>query len=181
MAKRWLVCGWMVLLPLSIVLAQSPTTDPPATKADILRLFRVMDTQTQVRQVMEQVMQQMRALNREQLKKRRPDIPEDELARMDKESEEIAKSFPVDEIMEDMIPVYQKHLTKGDVDAMIAFYSSPTGKKLLHEMPAISAEGMQAVYPRMQKNLDAILRRLDEQANPPKPAPPPAQKPPPEN
>ena len=94
---------------------------------------------------------------------------------MDKESEEIAKSFPVDEIMEDMIPVYQKHLTKGDVDAMIAFYSSPTGKKLLRDMPAISAEGMQAVYPRIQKNLDAILRRLDEQANQPKPAPPKPQ------
>src|SRR5712692_7063972 len=175
MAKRWLVCGLMVLLPVSVVLAQPPTTDPPATKDDILRLFRVMDTQTQVRQVMEQVMQQMRTLNREQLKKRRPDIAEDDLAHMDKESEEIAKSFPVDQIMEDMIPVYQKHLTKGDVDAMIAFYSSHTGKKLLREMPAISAEGMQAVYPRIQKNLDAILQRLDEQANQPKAAPPTPQ------
>ena len=60
MAKRWLVCGLMVLLPVSVVLAQPPATDPPATKDDILRLFRVMDTQAQVRQVMEQVMQQMR-------------------------------------------------------------------------------------------------------------------------
>jgi hypothetical protein len=168
------------LILLAASAAQPPTSDTPATKADILRLFRIMDTQAQVRQVMEQVMQQMRTLNREQLKKRSPDISEDELARMDKESEEIANSFPVDEIMEDMIPVYQKHLTKKDVDAMIAFYSSPTGKKLLREMPAISAEGMQAVYPRMQKNLDAILRRIDEQANEPKPKPAP-EKPQPKN
>ena len=176
---RLLAClVWFITVP---ALAQRPpTSDTPATRADILRLFRVMDTQAQVRQVMEQVMQQMRTLNREQLGKRRPDISEDELARMDKESEEIANSFPVDEIMEDMIPVYQKHLTKGDVDAMIAFYSSPTGKKLLREMPAISAEGMQAVYPRMQKNLDAILRRIDEQANEPKPKPAP-EKPQPKN
>jgi len=169
----------LILLAASVA-QRPPTSDTPATKDDILRLFRVMDTQAQVRQVMEQVMQQMRTLNREQLKKRRPDISEDELARMDKESEEIANNFPVDEIMEDMIPVYQKHLTKKDVDAMIAFYSSPTGKKLLREMPAISAEGMQAVYPRMQKNLDAILRRIDEQANEPKPKPAP-EKPQPKN
>jgi len=176
---RLLAClVWFITVPA--LAQQPPTTDTPATRDDILRLFRVMDTQAQVRQVMEQVMQQMRTLNREQLGKRRPDISEDELARMDKESEEIANSFPVNEIMEDMIPVYQKHLTKGDVDAMIAFYSSPTGKKLLREMPAISAEGMQAVYPRMQKNLDAILRRIDEQANEPKPMPAP-EKPQPKN
>ena len=160
---------------------QPPTPDATATKDDILRLFRVMETQAQVRQVMEQVMQQMRTMNREQIKQRHADITEADLARMDRESEEIAKSFPVDEMIEDMVPVYQKHLTKVNVDAMIAFYSSPTGKKLLRELPALMAEGVQAAYPRIQKNLDAILKRLDEQANPPKPKPTAAPKPPPEN
>ncbi len=48
------------LILLAASAAQPPTSDTPATKADILRLFRIMDTQAQVRQVMEQVMQQMR-------------------------------------------------------------------------------------------------------------------------
>jgi len=40
---------------------------------------------------------------------------------------------------------------------------------------------VEAAYPRIQKNLDAILKRLDEQAIPPKPKPTAAPKPPPEN
>jgi hypothetical protein len=98
------------------------------------------------------------------MKKRHPEMTAEQLTRMDRESAEIAKTYPVDTIIEDMIPVYQKHLTKADVDAMIAFYSSPSGKKILHEMPAIMAESMEAVYPRLQKNMDDILRRLDEKA-----------------
>jgi uncharacterized protein len=178
--ERACLLACLILFAACVASAQQPSTDSPATKDDVLRLFRVMDTQAQVRQVMEQVMQQMRTMNREQIKQRHPDITEADLARMDRESEEIAKGFPVDEMIEDMVPVYQKHLTKPDVDAMIAFYSSPTGKKLLRELPALMAEGVQAAYPRMQKSLDAILKRLDEQANPPKPKPSP-QKPQPRN
>jgi hypothetical protein len=32
-------------------------------------------------------------------------------------------------------------------------------------MPTIMAETMEAVYPRLQKNMDDILRRLDEKAD----------------
>ena len=49
-------------------------------------------------------------------------------------------------MLDDMIPVYQKHLTKSDVDEMIKFYSTPTGQKFLREMPAMTAEGMEAMH-----------------------------------
>ncbi len=159
------VCGMLVLAASSCFAQQPLANDLPATKEDILKMFEVMNSRQQVRQVMEQVMQQMRAMNREQIKKRRPDITEGELSRLDQESEEIAKNFPVEEMMDDMVPVYQKHLSKTDVKAMIAFYSSPTGKKLLRDMPSLMSEAMQAAYPRMQKHLDAITKRLDEKAN----------------
>jgi len=45
-------------------------------------------------------------------------------------------------MLDDMIPVYQRHLTKQDVDSMLAFYNTPTGQKLLREQPAMMAEGM---------------------------------------
>jgi hypothetical protein len=59
-----------------------------------------------------------------------------------------------------MVPVYQKHLTKGDVDALVAFYSSPTGKKFLIEMPAITSESMQAITPLVQKTMGDASDRL---------------------
>jgi len=150
-------------LATHLVIAQASQT--PATRDDILKLLSVMNTQEQVRQTMEQVMAQSQAMARRELKRRHPELTEEQLTNMDKESAEIARNYPVDQIIEDMIPVYQRHLTKTDVDAMVAFYSSPTGQKILKDMPSIMAEGMEAVYPRLQKNMDDILERMDEKAS----------------
>ena len=72
--------------------------------------------------------------------------------------------MPYDGMLDDMIPVYQKHLSKSDVDAMIGFYSSPTGQKILSELPAITAEGMQAMQPRMRKVMDETSDRMEKMA-----------------
>ena len=113
---------------------------------------------------MESMVSQSQVLMREQIKQRNPKITDEELAELNQEAEEMWKNFPVDQMLEDAVPVYQKHLTKTDVDAMISFYSSPTGQKLLREMPAIMSEGMQAMYPDIQKHMDATIRRIDERA-----------------
>jgi hypothetical protein len=61
---------------------------------------------------------------------------------------------------------------------MSAFYSSPTGQKLLREMPAMTSEAMQASYGRLQKQMEAVAERAEkaikdsEQRKPaPKPVP----------
>jgi hypothetical protein len=157
---------------------QPSVVSAPASREDILKLFDAMQNRAQVRRAMESMVSQSQSLMREQIKQRHPDITEDELATMERESAEILNDFPVDLMMEDMVPVYQKHLTKADVEAMIGFYSSPTGQKLLREMPAIMSEGMQAMYPDIQKHMDAAMRRIEEKARQqqkkpsPKPAPP---------
>jgi len=113
---------------------------------------------------MESMVSQSQALMRQQIRERNPKITDEELAELDQDAEEMWKNFPVDQMLEDAVPVYQKHLTKTDVDAMISFYSSPTGRKLLREMPAIMSEGMQAMYPDIQKHMDAAMQRIEEKA-----------------
>ena len=178
MKSRQLLLFVLACLVAGALFAQTPQRGAPATRDDILKLFSVMNTQQQVRQTMEQVMAQSQAMAHQAMKKRHPELTTEQLALMDKESDEIARNYPVDQLVEDMIPVYQKHLTKNDVDALIAFYSSASGQKILHDMPAIMAESMEAVYPRLQKNMDDILQRMDERAteqekksDPPKPEP----------
>ena len=61
-----------------------------------------------------------------------------------------------------MVPVYQKHLTKGDVEALVAFYSTPTGQKLIKEMPQILAESMQNMMPVLRKQIDTLNQRVQE-------------------
>jgi len=139
-----------------------------ASKEDVKKLFDVMASREQIGQMMQQVFAQMRSMNREQVKKRRPDVTEEELARMDRESEDLIKNFPVDAMLSDMIPVYQRHFTKSEIDALIAFYSSPPGQKFLHEMPAVTAETMRAIYPRIQAEVDAVLKRAEKTDSPQK-------------
>jgi len=104
---------------------------------------------------------QTQAATAEALKTRYPQITPAQLARVRRISEESMKNFPVDGMLDDMIPVYQKYLTHTDVDAMIAFYSSPTGKKLMQDMPQMMQEAMQASNQRMQKQMAAAMQRID--------------------
>jgi hypothetical protein len=138
-----------------------------ASKEDVKKLFDVMASREQIGQMMQQLFAQMRSLNREEIRKRRPEITDAELTRMDRESEDLMKNFPLDEMLSDMIPVYQRHFTKSEVDALTAFYSSPPGQKFLHEMPAVTAETMRAVYPRIQAQVDAALKRAEGKTDPP--------------
>jgi hypothetical protein len=87
---------------------------------------------------------------------------------MDRQSEELLKNFPLDEMLRDMIPIYQRHFTKTEIDALSVFFSSPAGQKYLHEIPAVSAETLRAVYPRIEAEVDAVLKRAEEKTQSPK-------------
>jgi hypothetical protein len=161
----------------------SPTANGPARRQDVLKLFKVMHIHGQMRSVMDSMTKQQSALVHETMKKRYPQIAEERLEQFDAMMEESMKDFPVDAIIDDLVPVYQKHLTRTDVTAMNVFYSSPTGQKLLREMPAMTEESMQLSYGRMQKQMDAMMDRMqkmmkEEELNrkaPPTPAKPDSQ------
>jgi len=169
----------------AIALGQtSPMPNAPASRQDVLRLFKVMHINDQMRSVMDSMTKQQSALVHETMKKRYPQMTEERLEQFDAMMEEGIKDFPVDAIIDDLIPVYQKHLTRTDVRAMNVFYSSPTGQKLLREMPEMTSESMQLSYGRMQKQMDAMMERmqkmvkeeeLNRKASPKPPAKPDSQ------
>jgi len=142
--------------------AQAP--DAPASREDILKLFEVMQIRDQLKDAMTQAAQQMRSMSRDAIKQRHPDLSESDLAQLDELSEKMINQMPVDAMLDDVVPVYQKHLSKGDVDDMVVFYSTPTGKKIMREMPAMMTEGMQATYPRLQKLMDDTMDQIEKKA-----------------
>jgi hypothetical protein len=139
-----------VLFALGIAAQQNPA-EAPADKEDIKRYFDVMHS----REMMTQMIH-------EQFLKEKDKLPADFETRMNHVMDDRMKS-PWDDILQSMVPVYQKHLTKGDIDAMVAFYSGPTGQKLLREMPAITAEAMQSMMPLLQKQLDSLNERMRQE------------------
>jgi len=156
----------------------------PATKEQIQKLFDVMQIREQSHRMMDSVEKQMQAMSTQTIKMRYPQITAAELARANKITADSLKQVPMDAILDDMIPIYQKHLSQNDVDAMIVFYSSPTGKKLMQEMPAITQEAMAMSYQHMQKQIDDVLKRVDEsmkEEEQPKPRTPSSEQKPPTN
>ena len=157
-----LFAAWLVLLSSTVMAQQTAAADLPATKEDILKLFEIMNVHQQMRLVLDSMTQQQSALVRETMRKRYPGMPEERMARFDAMMQESMRDFPVDDMLNDMVPVYQQHLTRTDVDAMSRFYSSATGQKLLKEMPAMTSESMQAAYGRMQQQMEKMMERIQK-------------------
>lgn len=73
------------------------------------------------------------------------------------------QELDANELMKMIIPVYQKHLSEEDIQAILAFYSTPAGKKLISAQPAIMQESMmigqqwgQQVFMRAKQKFDAM-------------------------
>ena len=73
--------------------------------------------------------------------------------------DEVTK-MPLDDMVNAVISIYQRHLTKTDVEELIRFYSSPVGQKLLREQPQIMRESMQAGAEIQRKRMDVIQARI---------------------
>ena len=67
-----------------------------------------------------------------QIEKQKPD-----------EAVKIRQRIKVDEIIERLIPIYDRNFTSEDLKAFIAFYESDAGKKLISTVPEMMKESVQ--------------------------------------
>lgn len=146
--------------------AQGSTgSEAPASADDIRKMFDVMHIRDQMKVIMDQVSQQMRSMEHDQIRKQQPNVTDEDIAKVDAMSDEMLREFSTEGLLDDMVPVYQKHLSKTDVDAMVGFYSTPTGQKILREMPAMTAEGIEAMQPRLTRMIDEANARIEKMMN----------------
>lgn len=155
-----------LLLAVSLVIACSTAAQEAAkaapTQEEVLNLFNVMHVREQTMAVMQKSEAQIKTITRDLVERRVPGITPLQLGELDAMIGDLYENYPVDQILGDMVPVYQKHLTKSDIDAVLAFYTSPVGQKLMQEMPAMTEEAMQIASSRLQEDNEAIMRRLEE-------------------
>jgi uncharacterized protein len=149
------------LMLASISFAQSPG-DEPASKEDVQRYLDTMHSRDMMKSMLAAMTKQMHQMVPAQVLKEK-NLPPDFEARTNKMMDDLFADFPYDEIMAAMVPAYQKHFTKGDLDALAAFYSTPRGQNILKEMPLVTAEAMQASAGIFQKlRADAQTRLQSE-------------------
>lgn len=151
-----------IVLCLGLLPGAFAQNDPsaPATREDIERYLNVVHSQQMMQQMLAAMTGPMHKMVHDQYLKNQDKLPADFEQREMKVLDETFLNMPVNDMMQAMVPVYQRHFTKGDVDALIAFYSSPTGQKMLHELPSIMSESMESIAPLMEKYTETVKQRI---------------------
>ena len=158
--KRLLLVVGLVFVFSWACIAQTNADDSPATKADVEKYFQIVKSHDMMKKLMASMSQSLQQIEHEQYLKHKDELPADYESKMTARMDEMFDNMPWDEMTQAMVPAYQKHFTKGDIDNLVAFYSSPTGEKVLREMPAIMAESMQNMMPIMTKYMETVKQTL---------------------
>ncbi len=161
--KRILITLALCLAIGATALAQQTAADTPASKEDVQKYLDAIHSHEMMQQMVQAMSAPLHRMIHEQYMKDKDRLPADFEARMNKMMDDLFKDFPWDEVMQSMVPAYTKHFTKGDLEALTAFYSAPTGQKVLREMPAIAAESMELMMPIMNEHLEKVKQRVEQQ------------------
>ena len=161
--KRSLFVAILCAVSAGAAIAQQDPANAPATKEDIARYLSITHTHDMAKQMMAAMAKPIQEMTHQEYLKDKDKLPADFEERTNKTMNDMFENFPWDDMIQAMAPVYQKHLTRGDVDALVAFYTSPTGQKMLREMPQIMGESMEAMMPIMQKYMATVKERIDQE------------------
>jgi uncharacterized protein len=128
----------------------------------VLKFMEVLRLKSQLNQYFDGVSKQAKIGAEQGFKSKIPGATPAQMAEVDKFAENLFKNMPVDEMVDAMVPIYQKHLTKEDLDGILAFYSSPVGQKLQREQPVIMQEAMQVGGEIGRRRLGDMMQQMDE-------------------
>ena len=142
---------------------------PQASRDSVMKFFTATHISDQVQQVQTLMMDEMTKSLRATLDNDTRLSTEDKDQVMEliaPEMQGAAKVYPVAEMLDDMVPVYQKHFTDSDMQAITDFFESPVGKKFVDENGPMMKEAMTVIMPklntRMQAQMAEMQRRMIE-------------------
>ncbi len=163
--------AWMVLLATMPVMAATTTAKPgsgwiaagtgagtavgenpppahPVTAAQVYEILELTGTNTMKREMLDGMLPH--------LKQMMPYIPADVLA-------DLQRTLGTADFEGAMVWSFQQHLSTEDAAAIIAFYKSPPGQRMIAVMPKVLNDGQDAGAQLGQKvMLDVIQRHKDE-------------------
>jgi hypothetical protein len=176
------VSGWiLILLAASPAIAQqsvaaasqakktaaSPELPADApTREDVLKLFDLLQINKTMDAVISATKQQSMEIAEQMIHEKMPEATPEQKKQFREMLDDVMREAlgpdAINEMLEATIPVYQRHLTKADLDAMVAFYASPVGQKILHEQPAMVQESMEASAGIQQRIARSMFQKIDE-------------------
>lgn len=125
------------------VVAQNLT---PAQK-DIKLLMEMTGSSQLSTQILDQLLPQYKTAF--------PDVPEDVW-------NEFRDELNVDDLMTQIIPVYEKHFTHEEIKQLIDFYKTPLGQKTISVLPSVMQESMMIGQKWGMDAAERVMKKLEE-------------------
>jgi hypothetical protein len=72
------------------------------------------------------------------------------------EAQKIRQRVKIDEIIERLLPIYDRNFSTDDLNAFIAFYGSPEGQKLIGTIPELMKESVQESIKYMEEKFPEV-------------------------
>ncbi len=179
--KRTLVTLCLTACACLATPAWAAETLSPEKTSDIRRLMDV----TGALRIGQLVSQSAIAQITQGLKNTRPDVPQEAFTIIGEEVNKVVgeEMSAKGGYIEQMIPVFHKYLTHEEIKGLLAFYTSPLGKKATSVLPMMAQEGMQVgqrwaktLGPKLDQRLKARFAergiKIEPAAKPAEPAAP---------
>lgn len=135
---------------LALCLSLSAHSQSSEKNQKIKRLFTIMQTDKMIDQSFDQIVAAQKA-NIKSLDKEKTE----KIEKMMAHSKELAKLM-----VNDLAGVYAQHYTEEDIEVLIRFYETPTGKKTIELQPLLVGEMMKLMQtkymPMMMENLKEL-------------------------
>ncbi len=74
--------------------------------------------------------------------------------------DDFQKRIHPEQLVDMVVPIYDRHFTDADIKALIAFYETPAGKKFIAATPAITQESMAAGQAWGKQVAQSVIEQL---------------------
>lgn len=129
--------------------ALAPAPEHPATPDQVREYFKVVGLDQTVHNIMDQMLKAAQATSA-------PYYPQSVW-------DDMRTTFGNYDLLAEMIPIYQRHISQEDMSAILSFYHTPSGQRLLAAQPLMVAEA-QAIFPAVGRKLgeEVAARHMEE-------------------
>ena len=142
--NKLFVIGFLLISSINI----APVYAKPASPESVRQLLNNSNSGEMGMQMIDQMLPMMKQIV--------PDAPEQFW-------QDFRAEVNADEMIEMVIPIYQKYLTEEDIQAINAFYNTPEGQKLIRVQPYIMQESMQAGQQWGEELSNRVIKKYQEE------------------
>lgn len=162
--RKAIVLGILLIASCSLGFAQSQMD--AATKQDVEDMMQLTGARDRLPLIFSAMASQFASNFADSYRHQHPNANPAEVQKVTTDATErfqaIFKAIPIDELVDAMVPVYQKYYTHSDIKAINDFYASPTGQKMLKDSSAMTLEAMQAAQSVVKKHMPEIQAQMEK-------------------